>query len=157
MTMQTHALPGNPIIRHKYTADPTALVYNDTVYLYTGHDEAPPGTTGYIMNDWLCFSSADMVNWKEHPVPLKAKDFSWASGDAYASKVIRKQGNFYWYVAVTHSTVSGKAIGVAVSSNPAGPFRDARGSALIIHDMLPPTENEKANLDPSVLLDDDGQ
>ena len=32
---------GNPIITHKYTADPAALVYNDTVFLYVGHDEAP--------------------------------------------------------------------------------------------------------------------
>ena len=30
---------GNPIITDKYTADPAALVYNDTVYLYAGHDE----------------------------------------------------------------------------------------------------------------------
>jgi hypothetical protein len=36
-------LSGNPIIKNKYTSDPTALVYNDEVYLYTGHDEAPPG------------------------------------------------------------------------------------------------------------------
>ncbi len=31
------------------------------------------------------------------------------------------------------------------------------GAALITHDMLPPTNNEKANLDPSILIDDDGQ
>ncbi len=48
--------PGNPIIRHKYTADPTVIVYHDTVYLYTGHDEAPSGEERYVMNDWLCFS-----------------------------------------------------------------------------------------------------
>jgi hypothetical protein len=32
---------GNPIIKHKFTADPAAMVYNNTVYLFTGHDEAP--------------------------------------------------------------------------------------------------------------------
>ena len=85
---------GNPIIKHKYTADPTAIVYQDKVYLFTGHDEAPPGTEKYIMNDWLCFSSADLVHWEEHPFPLKAKDFSWASGDAYASKVVQKNNLF---------------------------------------------------------------
>src|SRR6476661_6556976 len=69
---------GNPIIRHKYTADPAALVYNGKVYLYTGHDEAPPNRESYIMNDWLCFSSEDMVHWTEHPSPLKVKDFAWA-------------------------------------------------------------------------------
>jgi beta-xylosidase len=157
MELSTHLLTGNPIIRHKYTADPTALVYNDTMYLYTGHDEAPSGTEEYIMNDWLCFSSPDLTNWKEHPVPLKATDFSWAKGDAYASRVIQKEGTFYWYAAVTHSSIKGKAIGVAVSLTPTGPFRDKQGKALITHDMLPVTNNEKANLDPSVLLDDNGE
>lgn len=150
-------IPGNPIIKHKYTSDPTALVHNDRVYLYTGHDEAPVGVEEYIMNDWLCFSSIDMVNWKEHPVPLRARDFDWAKGDAYASKVIRRDGKFYWYAAVSHGTKQGKAIAVAVSDDPAGPFRDAKGAALITHDMLPPTDNEKANLDPSVLIDDNGK
>jgi beta-xylosidase len=157
MNSEKLVLSGNPIIKHKYTSDPTALVYNDTVYLYTGHDEAPPGTEAYKMNDWLCFSSSDLINWKEHPLPLKAKDFSWASGDAYASKVIRKDNKFYWYVAVTHASVPGKAIGLAVSTDPGGPFQDAIGSALITHKMLPPTDNQKANLDPSVLINDDGQ
>jgi hypothetical protein len=77
---------GNPIIRHKYTADPTAIVFEERVYLYTGHDEPPPGKDDYVMNDWLCFSSANLKKWTEHPIPLSPKHFSWASGDAYASK-----------------------------------------------------------------------
>jgi beta-xylosidase len=147
---------GNPIIRHKYTSDPTALVYNDQVYLFTGHDEAPLGIEEYIMNDWLCFSSMDMVNWTAHPVPLKAKDFSWAKGDAYASKVIRRDAKFYWFAAVSHAIKKGKAIGIAIADNPTGPYHDLTGAALITHDMLPATKNEKANLDPTVLIDDDG-
>ncbi|GAB3325797.1 glycoside hydrolase family 43 protein [Larkinella ripae] len=147
----------NPLIQHKFTADPTALVHQDTVFLFTGHDEAPLDSEDYRMNDWLCFSSTDLASWTEHPVPLKARDFTWASGDAYASKVIQHQEQFYWFVSVTHATLPGKAIGVAVSADPAGPYRDARGSALVTHEMLPLTDNEKANLDPSVLVDDDGQ
>ncbi len=148
---------GNPIIRHKYSSDPTALVYDDTVYLFTGHDEAPADTENYVMNDWLCFSSRNMVDWTEHLYPLKATDFNWVKGDAYASKIIQRRNKFYWFVAVTPVAGTGKAIGVAFSENPTGPFRDARGTALITHDMLPPTDNEKANLDPTVLIDDDGQ
>jgi len=147
---------GNPIIRHKFTCDPTVLVHHHSIYLYTGHDEAPAGVDQYIMNDWLCFSSTDMNSWVEHPVPLKATDFKWAKGDAYASKVVERDGIFYWYVAVTHASTPGKAIGVAVSSSPTGPFQDKKGSALISSEMLPPTKNEKANLDPSVLIDDNG-
>jgi beta-xylosidase len=148
---------GNPIIRHKFTTDPTVMVHDNTVYLYTGHDEAPVGVEDYVMNDWLCFSSTDLVNWKEHPVPLKATDFKWASGDAYASKVIERAGKFYWYAAVTHATNPGKAIGVAVADNPSGPSRDARGSALVTHDQLPNPVGGKDNLDPTVLIDDDEQ
>ena len=155
MTSQAQKPTGNPIIRHKYTCDPTVLVFNGIVYLYTGHDEAPEGLEDYVMSEWLCFSSSDMKTWTEHPVPLKAADFSWAKGDAYASKVIERNGNFYWYVAVSHA--DGTAIGVAVSSRPDGPFKDAKGAALITRDMLPPTENKKANLDPSVIIDDDGK
>lgn len=147
----------NPVITHKFTADPTVIVHNDTVYLYTGHDEPPPAVDDYVMKDWLCFSSADMINWQEHPSPLKATDFSWAKGDAYASKVIERNGRFYWYVAVTHASIPGKAIGVATASHPTGPFTDAIGAALIDTTHIPPTDNEKANLDPSVLIDDDGQ
>jgi len=146
---------GNPLIRHTYTADPTVLVDNDTIYLYTGHDEAPVNTHGYIMNRWLCFSSRNLAHWTEHPVPLKATDFSWASGDAYASCVVKRAGKYYWYAAVTHGTLPGKAIGVAVSDFPTGPFVDARGSALIASG--PHLAEGTDNFDPSVLIDDDGQ
>jgi len=35
----TIGLADNPIIQTRYTADPAPLVHNDTVYLYTSHDE----------------------------------------------------------------------------------------------------------------------
>jgi beta-xylosidase len=148
---------GNPIIREKYTADPTAIVYGGKVYLYTGHDEAPVGTEEYVMKDWLCFSSEDLVYWQEYPSPLKATDFLWAEGGAFATKVICKNEKFYWYVAVSHKKSKKTAIGVAVSQYPEKGFRDALGKALVTHDMLPATDNKKANLDPTVLLDDDGK
>ncbi len=149
--------PGNPIIRHKYTADPTALVWQNKVYLYTGHDETPLGSNDYEMNEWLCFSSADLQQWNEHSDLLKASDFEWASGGAFATKIIHHDNRFYWYVAVNHKTIHGTAIGVATSTHPQQKFRDAIGSALITRDMLPPTPNEKCNLDPSVIVDDDGK
>jgi beta-xylosidase len=148
---------GNPIIKNKYTADPAAFVYGDSVYLYTGHDEAPPRKESYIMHEWLCFSSADMVNWTEHPVPLSVKDFGWAKDDAWASQVIERNGKFYWYVAITHATIHGKAIGVAVADHPTGPFKDARGSAIITNDMTTDASISWDDIDPSVLIDDDGQ
>ncbi|SEM41615.1 Glycosyl hydrolases family 43 [bacterium A37T11] len=149
---------GNPIIRHTYSADPAALVYQDKLYIYAGHDEAPARQEAYIMNEWLVFSSADLTNWTEHPVPLKAKDFSWAKGDAWASQVIERDGKFYWYVAVEHGSIPGKAIGVAVADTPIGPFKDARGSALITNDMTTQyTQIGWDDIDPSVIIDTDGQ
>ena len=149
---------GNPVIKDKFTADPAAFVYKDSVYLYTGHDEAPAGKEGYFMHDWLCYSSADMVNWKQHASPLNVKDFTWARDDAWASQVIERNGKFYWYVAIEHARIPGKAIGVAVSDNPAGPFKDALGKALITNNQT--SEASKMmwdDIDPSVIIDGDGQ
>ncbi len=148
---------GNPIIRHKYTADPAAMVHNGKVYLYTGHDEAPVKRNGYEMHEWLVFSSSDMVNWTEHAVPLRVKDFTWAKDDAWASQVIERNGKFYWYVAVEHGTIPGKAIGVAVSDSPLGPFKDARGSALVTNDMTKAATISWDDIDPTVYVDEKGQ
>jgi beta-xylosidase len=148
---------GNPIIKHKFTADPGAMVYKDKVYLYTGHDVAPPNVASYRMHDWLCFSSPDMVNWTEHPSPLDVKAFAWAKDDAWASQVIERNGKFYWYVAIEHGTIRGKAIGVAVADSPTGPFKDARGSALITNDMTKAAPISWDDIDPTVIIDDDGQ
>jgi len=150
------ATGGNPVIKTKYTADPAAMVQGNTVYLYTGHDVAPPPQERYEMHEWLCFSSTDMVNWTEHPVPLKVSDFTWAKDDAWASQVIARNGKFYWYAAVEHGSIPGKAIGVAVADNPAGPFKDARGTALITNNM---TESKISwdDIDPTVIIDAKGQ
>lgn len=148
---------GNPIITHKYTADPAAIVHDGTVYVYAGHDETPAPQQGYQMHEWLVFSSTDMVNWTEHPVPLQVKDFEWAKADAWAAHVVEKNGKFYWYVTVEHATIPGKSIGVAVADSPTGPFKDAIGSALITNDMTRHTDISWDDIDPAVFIDDDGQ
>jgi beta-xylosidase len=153
----TIPVTNNPIIKDKYTGDPAALVYKDKVYLYAGHDEAPNDFNFYKMNEWLVYSTSDMIHWQEHPVPLKASDFAWAKGDAWASQVIERNGKFYWYVAVEHGTINGKAIGVAVSDSPTGPFKDALGKAIITNDMTTKTNINWDDIDPSVIIDDDGQ
>lgn len=154
----TFASKGNPIVNYKYTADPAALIYNNTLYVYTGHDVCPPNQNRYVMNDWLVFSTTDMEHWTEHSVPMKTTDFAWAKGSAWASQVIERDGKFYWYAAVEHATIHGKAIGVGVSDSPIGPFKDARGSALITNDMTTKYTNISwDDIDPTVMIDDDGQ
>ncbi|HWV72201.1 MAG TPA: glycoside hydrolase family 43 protein [Pseudosphingobacterium sp.] len=147
---------GNPIIKHKYTADPAALVYKDKVYLYTGHDEAPKEKNFYEMHEWLVFSSNDLKTWTEHPVPLKVNDFAWAKGDAWAGQVIERNNKFYWYICAEHKN-GGKAIGVAVADSPIGPFNDATGVALVTNEMTKATAITWDDLDPTVWIDNDGQ
>ncbi|MFC7483994.1 family 43 glycosylhydrolase [Luedemannella flava] len=135
----------NPIVQTIYTADPAPLVHNGRVYLYTGHDE--DGSTYFTMRDWRVYSSADMVNWTDHGSPMSLATFSWASSDAWAGHVAYRNGKFYWYVPVNNRATGRKAIGVAVSTSPTGPFTDALGRPLL----------ENGEIDPNVLIDDDGQ
>ncbi|WP_312824205.1 glycoside hydrolase family 43 protein [Epilithonimonas sp.] len=148
---------GNPVINNEFLGDPAAMVHKGKVYLYAGHDEAPDDFHFYKMNEWKVYSSSDLKTWEKHPVPLKASDFAWASGDAWASQVIERDGKFYWYVTVSHKTVSGKAIGVAVSDSPLGPFKDALGKALVTNDMTKKTHIDWDDIDPTVYIDDKGQ
>lgn len=74
----------NPITMEIYTADPAALVYNDTFYIYCGHDEASPQDTNFYMRDWHILSSTNMVDWTDHGACLSINNFSWAIADAWA-------------------------------------------------------------------------
>jgi hypothetical protein len=145
---------GNPIFTDVYTSDPTAVVHDDVVYLYTGHDEAPADVDEYMMNDWLCFSSTDLHTWTSHGSPLHVREFVWASGGAKGSNVVERNGRFYWYVAVDHAAIGGGAIGVAVADTPTGPFRDALGDALITNDMPFDTGGDHT-IDPCVINHND--
>ncbi|MFA0964416.1 glycoside hydrolase family 43 protein [Roseivirga sp. BDSF3-8] len=151
---QTHA--GNPVFRDMYTADPAALVHNDTLYIFTGHDEQEAGGEGFVMNDWYVFSTTDMMNYTNHGARLQVADFGWASGQAWAAHVVEKGGKFYWYITAEHKDIPGKAIGVAVADHPLGPYTDAVGEALITNDMTTHTDIAWDDIDPAVFIDQDG-
>ncbi len=155
VTLCAHA--ANPIVRDIFTADPAALVDKGRVYLYVGHDEAAVGGPDYVMKEWRVFSSCDMQKWTDHGSPLNVGAFKWAKKDAWAGDIVKRNGKYYFYAPVEHATIPGKAIGVAVSSSPTGPFVDARGSALITNDMTRETDISWDDIDPGVFLDDDGQ
>jgi arabinoxylan arabinofuranohydrolase len=135
----------NPIIQTKYTADPSPMVYNDTVYLYTGHDE--DDAIGFKMQNWLLYTSTDMVNWTDHGVIASLKNFKWVSVDngAWAAQCVQRNGKFYLYCPMP----GGVGIGVLVANSPYGPFRDPIGKPLI--------KNSNSDIDPTVIIDDDGQ
>lgn len=151
----------NPIITDMFTADPAPIVFNDTLFLYTGHDTASVAATNYKMPDWHVFSTTDMVTWKAYGVCLSPHTFSWATGDAYAAQCIERNGKFYWYVSTFHksdeNSKGGAAIGVAVSNRPTGPFKDAIGKALIVNEMTTDKKHAWDDIDPTVFIDDYGQ
>jgi len=143
---------GNPIIKHHYTADPAALVKGDTLWLFAGHDLAG-GQKGYKMKDWLVYSTTDMKNWVEYPVPMKISDFAWAkSGDAFAGHAVERNGKYYWYISTNWS-----GIGVAVADRPEGPYRDALGKPLLTNKDCFASTHAWACIDPAVHIDNDGQ
>jgi beta-xylosidase len=148
--------PGsNPLFRDAFTADPAPLVVGDTLYLYVGHDEAR-GKQMFNITEWLCYSTQDMKHWTAHGSVLKPTDFKWATGEAWASQVVEKNGKFYFYTTAQHGEPHvGKAIGVAVGDSPLGPFKDARGTALVRDDTTP-SDKPWNDIDPTVLIDDDG-
>lgn len=150
------AAGSNPIITDRFTADPAALVHDGTVYLYVGHDDAREGEM-FRIEEWLAYSSRDMKTWTAHGPIMKATDFKWATKDAWASQVIERGGKFYFYTTVEHDgTHPGKAIGVAVSDSPTGPFVDARGSALVYNQMTPDGPHSWDDIDPTVYVETDG-
>lgn len=144
---------GNPIITHKFTADPAVLVVNDTLWLFTGED-AGPDLKGYTMRNWCVFSTTDLQNWTEYPIPLRISDFEWARsrGKAYASHVVLRNGKYYWYVST-----NGLGIGVAVSERLEGPYKDALGKPLLTNKDCFTSKHSWACIDPAVFIDDDGQ
>ena len=143
---------GNPIIRDKHTADPAVLVENDTLWLFAGHDAAG-NQSGYVMKDWLLYSTTDMKHWTEYPSPLRVDDFKWAdSHQAYAGHVAKgKDGRYYWYVSTNWC-----GIGVAVSDKITGPYKDALGKPLLTNKDCFASKHSWACIDPAILIDDDG-
>lgn len=136
----------DPIIQTKYTADPAPMVYKDTVFLYTTHDE--DDADGFKMLDWLLYTSTDMVNWTDHGVVATLKDFAWNPrvNGAWALEVIERNGKFYMYCPI-----HGNGIGVLVADTPYGPFEDPIEKPLV-------WQKEHWNdIDPTVFIDDDGQ
>ncbi|ATQ75894.1 glycoside hydrolase [Massilia violaceinigra] len=151
------ASAANPIVSNMFTADPAALVDKGRVYVYVGHDEAKADEKNFVMNEWRVYSSCDMKTWKDHGSPLKYSTFKWAGRDAWAGDITKRNGKYYFYSTVDHKTIPGKAIGVAVSDSPTGPFVDARGNALVSNDMTKHTDILWDDIDPAVFIDTNGQ
>jgi hypothetical protein len=151
-----NAIGQNPIIRDQFSADPTARVFDNKVYLYPSHDILiPPQSPGrkdwFCMEDYHVFSSINLTDWTDNGVIVSQTNVPWANPKAYsmwAPDCIRKNGKYYFYFPAASDTAYGRgfAIGVAVADNPAGPFIPQPKPIKNVH-----------GIDPNVFIDKDGQ
>lgn len=165
----TFVSDGNPILSDGsiYSADPAPIVVNDTIYIFSGRDEAPADDNSFVMNEWQIFETKTATpaggDWTLHRDVAEPQSlFQWASaGTAYASQVVLgTDGRYYLYAPVTQTdstTTDPFAIGVAVSDSVLGPFTDAHPSGPIISESVPSPGNDIQNIDPTVLVDTDGK
>lgn len=118
----------NPVIHHQFTADPTARVFNDRVYLFPSHDiisPVEPERKWFCMADYHLFTSDNLVDWNDHGVILSQKDVPWGNPDGYsmwAPDCVEKGGKFYFYFPDAKREGRGFAIGVAIADKPEGPY-----------------------------------
>jgi sugar phosphate isomerase/epimerase len=140
-----------PLVSHIYTADPSAHVFNDRIYIYPSHD-IDAGTKEddegghFDMKDYHILSM-DKVGGKvtDHGVALDIKDVPWAGRQMWAPDAVWKNGTFYLYFPVKDKEDIFR-IGVATSKKPEGPFK-----------AEPNPIKGSYSIDPSVFKDKDGQ
>ena len=119
----------NPIIRDQFSADPTARVFNDRVYVFPSHDI--PAPEDYPRKDWFCmadyhvFSSDNLTDWVDHGVIISQEDVEWGNPKGYAMwapDCVEKDGKYYFYFPNGLKTSRGFGIGVAVADLPDGKY-----------------------------------
>jgi len=103
--------------------------------------------------------TTDMIHWTSHGTVLSAADFPYAQPHgSWAGQVVQgADGKFYYYVTLDNKQNRQHTIDVAVSDSPTGPFLPARkdGTPLITDDMTLDSHRPNADIDPTVLIDDD--
>lgn len=121
----------NPVIRDQYSADPTARVFGDRVYLYPSHDiisPVAPERRWFAMADYHVFSSNDLTDWTDHGVILDQKQVPWANHEGYAMwapDCVEHQGRYYLLFPSGLASERGFGIGIATAPSPIGPFTPA--------------------------------
>src|SRR5665213_911951 len=140
------ASANNPCIYDAYTADPTPLWVNNTMYLYCSHDaNFVSGQTGYNIPNDVLMHSTDLVNWEDDGV-LSTTGVS----NPWAPDVVFLNGTYYLYY-----TAGGGAVGVLTSTSPYGPF--AGGNTALVNGGTSDPGMGGNLLDPAVFIDTTGQ
>ena len=134
-----------------FTADPSAHVFNDKLYIYPSHDIPHDGEDNdngdeYQMRDYHVLSmdslEADCV---DNGLALSEDDVPWVGSQMWAPDAACVNGKYYLFFPARDKDEIFR-LGVAVSDSPTGPFK--------------PEENcieGSYSIDPAVLVDDDGK
>lgn len=139
-----------PLVKHIYTADPSAHVFNDRIYIYPSHDvetDIPFDDLGshFAMEDYHVLSLDEPGGQvTDHGLALHVKDVPWAEKQMWAPDAAEKDGTYYlFFPAKDYNGIF--RIGVATSHAPHGPF-------------IPQPEAIKGSfsIDPAIFKDDDG-
>ena len=116
-----------PLISHIYTADPSAHVFNDTLYIYPSHDiesDIPADDLGsqFAMRDYHVFSMTEMGSEvTDHGVALSVDEVPWADRQMWAPDAAYRDGTYYLYFPAKDEAGIFR-IGVATSTSPTGSF-----------------------------------
>ena len=139
-----------PLVSQIYTADPSAHVFNNKIYVYPSHDTAT-GTLENDNGDHFNMSdfhvlSMDSIGGKvtDNGIALDIKNIPWASRQLWAPDAAFANNTYYLYFPVKDKKGIFH-IGVATCKKPEGPFvaepKPIKGSY---------------SIDPCVFKDDDG-
>lgn len=149
--MNKHAKQREPLVSHIFTADPSAHVFEDKLYIYPSHDldhnaVIDDDGTQYAMEDYHVLSMDDIdAPVIDHGQALHMKDVPWVSEQMWAPDAAYKDGTYYFYFPAKDKDGIFR-IGVATSKSPAGPFKPEPN-------YIPGT----FSIDPAVYVDDDGR
>lgn len=119
--------PKQPLITHIYTADPSAHVFEDKLYIYPSHDlehNEPDNDNGdqYKMEDYHVLSMENIASpCNDHGEALHLKDIPWASQQLWAPDAAYKDGIYYLFLPAKDKDGIFR-IGIATSTSPDGPF-----------------------------------
>lgn len=139
----------NPLIFRKGVCDPHIHIFEGRAYLYATHDVMGHNLDGFCMTDWQIWSSENLIDWKLENTIDPADFYCGTIDQCWAVDAAYRNGKYYLYFSTGYW-----GVGVAVADHPAGPFRDALGSALADQDTYP---LHIPKWDPHIFQDEDGE
>ena len=152
---------GNPLLDHRFTADPTAVEHNGRLYVYATNDQqqfdesaAGTGNSYEKIKTITMMSTADMVNWTYHG-EIPVGDIAPWIYNSWAPSVVSRveadgQTHFYMYFAN-----NGLGTGVLTATSPVGPWTSPLSSSLVDY-ASGFTRGCKTPFDPGAAIGPDG-